>query len=76
VIGHGAGLGSSGYPHIEKRKTPPDDTLKPNQVIAVECYLAEEGSPQAVKLEEMVLVRDGKPEPLAPDMPHDERFLS
>jgi Xaa-Pro aminopeptidase len=75
-IGHGAGLGSSGYPHIEKRKKPPDDVLKPNQVIAVECYFAEEGSSLAVKLEEMVLVTDGKPEPLAPDMPYDNRFLA
>ena len=75
-IGHGAGLGSSGYPHIEKHKKPPEDTLKLNQVIAVECYFAEQGNPQAVKLEEMILVRDGKPELLAPDVPYDERFVS
>ena len=75
-IGHGAGLGSSGYPHIDHLKTPSEDTLKPNQVIAAECYFAEVGSPQAVKLEEMVLVREGKPEILAPDVPYDERMLS
>lgn len=74
-IGHGAGMGNSGYPHIEKRRNPPDDFLRPNQIISVECYLGEVGSPMAVKLEEMIIVRDGSPELLCPKVPYDERFL-
>jgi Xaa-Pro aminopeptidase len=74
-IVHGVGLGSSGYPHIEKRKKPPDDMLKPNQILAVECYFGEVGDFPAVKLEEHILVREGKPEILGSDIPYDDRLL-
>lgn len=75
-LGHGVGMGSSGYPHIEKNKRPPEDVLRPNQVLAVECYFGEEGSPLAVKLEEMILVREGEPDLLGPDIPYDDRFVT
>lgn len=63
-IAHGTGMGSSGYPHLDPRDEPIDDVLQPNQVLAVECYFGEEGSPLAVKLEEQIVVRDGPPEVL------------
>lgn len=75
-VGHGVGIGSSGYPHISKKKTKFEDTLKPNQVLAVECYFGAEGNPLAVKLEELILVTEGKPEVLGLNIPYDERFLS
>lgn len=72
--GHGCGMGSSGYPHINPREEPIDDVLQPNQVISLEVYFGEEGSPLAVKLEQMILVRDGEPELLGP-IPMDSRFM-
>jgi Xaa-Pro aminopeptidase len=74
--GHGMGLGSSGYPHITKKKAQADARLEPNQVLAVECYMGEVGSPLAVKLEEIIVVRKGKPEVLRPGIPYDERFVN
>jgi len=74
-IGHGMGLGSSGYPHITKKKAQADAYLEPNQVIAVECYMGEVGSTQAVKLEEIIVICEGKPELLRPGIPFDERCL-
>jgi|SRR5579871_753456 len=71
---HGCGLGSSGYPHLDPRQAPIDDVLQTNQVFAIEVYFGEVGSPQAVKLEQMVLVREGEPERLGP-IPLDERLI-
>jgi hypothetical protein len=73
-IAHGTGMGSSGYPHIDPKDDPIDDVIQLNQVLAVECYFGEEGSPVAVKLEEQIVVRDGPPEVLG-GMPFDERML-
>ena len=75
-IGHGMGLGSSGYPHITKKKAQADAYLEPNQVLAVECYMGEEGGTQAVKLEEIIVIREGKPDILRPGIPYDEGILS
>lgn len=75
-IGHGMGLGSSGYPHITKKKAQADAYLEPNQVLAVECYMGEEGSTQAVKLEEIIVIREGNPEILRPGIPYDDRVVS
>jgi len=75
-IGHGMGLGSSGYPHITKKKAQADAYLEPNQVLAVECYMGEEGSTQAVKLEEIIVIGKDKPALLRPGIPYDERFIS
>jgi Xaa-Pro aminopeptidase len=73
-IAHGTGMGSSGYPHVNPRDEPVEDVIQLNQVLAVECYFGEEGSPVAVKLEEQIVVRDGAPEVLG-GMPFDERLL-
>ena len=73
---HGVGLGNSDYPHVNPRRDAIDDVLKPNQVLAIECYFAEEGSPLCVKLEEQIIVRDGPPEVLGPNIPFDRRLLS
>ncbi len=75
-IGHGMGLGSSGYPHITKKKAQADAFLEPNQLIAVECYIGAAGSTQAVKLEEIIVICEGKPELLRPGIPYDERMLN
>jgi hypothetical protein len=70
---HACGLGSSGYPHMNPRESPPDDTLRDNQVLSVEVYFGEEGNTQAVKLEQMILVRGGTPEVIG-SIPMDERL--
>ena len=75
-IGHGMGLSSSGYPHLMKKRAQPDAYLEPNQLIAVECYMGEVGSTQAVKLEEIIVICEGKPELLRPGIPYDERLLN
>ncbi|MPZ13701.1 MAG: M24 family metallopeptidase [Chloroflexi bacterium] len=74
-VAHGIGMGSSGYPHLDPRRAPIDDVLRPNQILAVECYLGEVGSPLAVKLEEQIIVCDGEPEVLGP-IPVDDRLLT
>jgi Xaa-Pro dipeptidase len=73
-IAHGTGMGSSGYPHMNPKDDPVDDVIRLNQVLAVECYFGEEGSPVAVKLEEQIVVKDGPPEVLG-GMSFDERLL-
>lgn len=75
-IAHAIGMSHSGYPEVNKRAGPVDDTLRENQVLSIECYFGEEGSALAVKLEEQVVVRDGPPEVIGPDTPFDERFIS
>jgi len=72
---HGVGLGNSDYPHVNPRNEAIDDVLKANQVLAVECFFAEQDHPQCVKLEELILIRDGSPEILGPAMPFDVRFV-
>ncbi|HZT08996.1 MAG TPA: M24 family metallopeptidase [Chloroflexota bacterium] len=72
---HGCGLGSSGYPHVNPRETPIDDVLRENQVLSIEVYFGEEGSTQAVKLEQMLLVHEDSPELLGP-IPMDRRLIS
>lgn len=75
-LAHGVGMGSSGYPQIDKHKSSPDDTLKPNQVLAIECFFGEEENPLAVKLEEMILVCEGKPQVLTSTAPFEERLAA
>jgi Xaa-Pro aminopeptidase len=72
---HGVGLGSSDYPHVNPRRPAIDDVLRANQVLAIECYIAEENHPLCVKLEEQIIVRDGPPELLGPGIPFDDRLL-
>ena len=73
---HGVGMGNSGFPHISHRGRGADEVLKPNQVLAVECYFGEVGSPLAVKLEEVICVREGPPELLSCNVPFDEKLAS
>lgn len=74
-IAHGIGIHYAGYPLIEKPlKSAGDETLQPNQVMSIECYFGSDDDPDTVKLEEMVVVRDGPPEILGPKIPFDEHF--
>ena len=75
-VAHAIGMSHSGYPEVEMRKPPIEDTLKENQVLAIESYFGEVGGEMAVKLEDFIVVRDGAPEVLGPDMPFDERFVT
>jgi Xaa-Pro aminopeptidase len=73
-LAHAIGMTPGGYPKIDKGKVV-NDTLKPNHILAVECYFGEVGSPLAVKFEEQILVCDGNPEVLGPGIPFDDRLL-
>ena len=70
--GHGVGMGNSGFPKINQRRRGANEDLKVNQMLAIECYFGEVGSPQAVKLEEVICVRDGPPEVMTALVPYDE----
>jgi Xaa-Pro aminopeptidase len=72
---HGIGMSYAESPAVGPKTTNLDIPLLPNQVLSVESYFGEVGSPLAVKLEEMVLVRDGSPEILGANVPYDERFI-
>jgi Xaa-Pro aminopeptidase len=73
-VGHCIGAVPSGYPTVAKWKKPLDDTLKANQVLAIETYFAAEDAAPSVKLEQFILVRDGAPEVLDA-APFDARFV-
>ncbi len=75
-IAHGVGMGSSGYPHIEAQDRDSESVLKPNQILSIECHFGEAGNALAVKLEDMILVREGGMEWLTKDVPFDDRLLS
>ena len=75
-IAHGVGMGSSGYPHIEPQNHDSKSVLAPNQILAIECHFGEPGSALAVKLEDMIVVREGEPELLTRDVPLDDRLLA
>jgi hypothetical protein len=65
----------NGYPQVDKERGSLDDRLAANQVLAIESYFGEEGSPLAVKLEHQIVVRDGAPEILDVDVPVEDRLL-
>ena len=75
-IAHGVGMGFPRHPHIEPHDRDSDSVLEANQILAIECHFGEEGIPLAVKLEDMILVREGEPELLTGDVPFDDRLLS
>ncbi len=75
-IAHGVGMGSSGYPHIGAQNDDSDSVLGANQILAIECHFGEPGSTLAVKLEDMIVVREGEPELLTKDVPFDDRLLA
>jgi Xaa-Pro aminopeptidase len=74
-VGHAAGMTPQGLPKIDYHKGPRDGVVQKDHVYSIETFFAAEGSPLAVKLEDMILVRDGAPEFLSPDMPFEERCL-
>ena len=75
-IAHGVGMGFPGHPHVEPHDRDSDSVLEPNQILAIECHFGKEGSALAVKLEDMILVREGEPELLTKDLGFDDRLLS
>lgn len=75
-IVHSVGMTFGGSPEINKATKRLDTSLESNQVLTVESYFGEQGSPLAVKLERMVVVRDGVPEVLDYDMPLDNWRVS
>ena len=74
-IAHGVGMGPSGYPQIDPGSHDAKSVLVTNQILAIECHFGEPGSALAVKLEEMIVVRDGPPEVLTIGVPFDDRLL-
>ena len=75
-IVHSVGMTFGGSPEINKATKRLDASLEPNQVLTIESYFGEEGSPLAVKLERMVVVCDGAPEVLDHDIPLDNWRVS
>lgn len=74
-VAHAVSMLPSGYPKIDRLRDPDDDVLKSGQVLSIECYFGEMGSDLAVKLEEMILVRDGPPEFISGEVPYEDRIL-
>ena len=74
-IFHGIGMSYAESPRVDRKLTKLDVPLQPNQIVSIESYFGEQGSPLAVKLEEMVLVRDGAAEVLGAGIPYDDRFI-
>ena len=75
-VAHGVGMGSSGYPKIHAHERDSESVLKPNQILSIECHFGEAGSTLAVKLEDMIVVREGGMEWLTKDVPFDDRLLA
>lgn len=73
-IAHSIGMVPQGYPEVDPRNPPLEDELVPNQCLSIECYFGELGGDLAVKLEEQIIIRDGAPEIIGPDIPYDERL--
>jgi Xaa-Pro aminopeptidase len=75
-IAHSIGITWAGHPEVNKRRSRLDTLLQPNHVLTVESYFAEPGSPLGVKLERMVVLRDGPPEVLDAGVPLDDWLLA
>lgn len=74
-IGHSVGPTPQGSPKLDHDRRSDSKRLVPNQIMAIECFFAEPSSPVAVKLEQLILVRDGAPEILGPAVPFEDRLL-
>jgi Xaa-Pro aminopeptidase len=61
-VGHAVGLTPSGNPALDMKEPRDDDSLQENQVLSIECFFGEVGSPLAVKLEQMIRVTAAEPE--------------
>jgi Xaa-Pro aminopeptidase len=68
---HSVGIVPQGYPKVDRERTPDDDTFRENQILSIECYFGEVGSDVAVKLEEMIRVRQGPPEFITGAVPYE-----
>lgn len=75
AIFHGVGMSYAESPRVDHKTSKLDAVLRPNQVLSVESYFGEEGSPLAVKLEQQILVQEDGPEVLGSGIPFDERFV-
>src|SRR5207247_9450184 len=74
-VGHAVGMTPQGNPALDMKEPRDDDALEENQVLAIDCYFGEVGSPRAVKLEQMIRVTAGEPEILG-KLPIDPRMLA
>lgn len=72
---HAVGIVPQGYPKVDRLGTPDDDTFKENQILSIECFFGEEGSDLAVKLEEMIRVREGPPEFITAAVPYEASII-
>jgi Xaa-Pro aminopeptidase len=72
---HSNGLTPGEYPNVEKRHKVMNDVFKENQILSLDCYFGEKGYPEAVKLEELVLMTPGGAVKMA-DMPYEDRLLN
>jgi Xaa-Pro aminopeptidase len=72
---HSVGIVPQGYPKVDREREPDVDTFKENQILSIECYFGEVGGHVAVKLEEMILVRDGPPEFITGDVPYETSIV-
>ncbi len=75
-MGHSVGPTPLSSPKLDPDRRSDTKRLVPNNVMAIECFFGEEGSGVAVKLEELILVHEGAPEILAPEMPFEDRLLA
>ena len=62
-------------PELWRDRRSDNKRLVANQAMAIECFFAEQGSPTAVKLEQLIRVCHGAPEILGPDVPFEDRLL-
>ena len=71
---HSNGLNPGEYPNVEKRHKVVDDVFKENQILSLDCYFGEKAYPEAVKLEELIILTPDGAVKMA-DMPYDDRLL-
>ncbi|HLY67967.1 MAG TPA: Xaa-Pro peptidase family protein [Chloroflexota bacterium] len=75
-IGHSTGPTPQSSPKLDEDRRSDKKRLEENQVMAIECFFAEERNPMAVKLEELIIVHDGPAEIVGPGVPFEERLLA
>jgi Xaa-Pro aminopeptidase len=75
-VAHSVGVTWASLPEINKGKSSDRTLLQPNHVLTVESYFGEKGGPSAVKLERMLIVRDGEPEVLDSELSLDDWIVA
>lgn len=77
-VAHGIGMGNE-WPHIpfakDRATDPQDGVFKENMVMAVESCIGREDGVECVKIEEMVVVKDGKCHLLS-TFPYEDELLN